>query len=303
MMILGHSARLLAWTLFLGSVITAPQYVRAQQADPNAPAPQPQTPDANAPAPATPPAQSTTPPQDTAPAQPPSTTSAPPSTTTHVQPGQTAKQSSQAANGGSNDRLFYAMPNFLTLEAGAKVPPLTAGQKFKLVTRSAFDPFQFAWYGLLSGISQAENSEPGYGQGWEGYGKRYGSAFADGTIEAYMVGAVGPTVFKQDPRYFQLGHGSFMHRTGYALSRLVITRGDAGNKEFNISEIGGSAAAAAISTYSYHPSGDKTLSNTVSVWYTQVAYDGIAIMVKEFWPDIRKKMAAKKHQSQAATTP
>jgi hypothetical protein len=301
MMILGHSARLLACTLFLGSVMVAPRTIRAQQTDPNAPAQTaPATPDPNAPAPSTAPATTSA----QAPAtQTPSTAPAPATATTHVQPGQTAKQSSQAANGGSNDRLFYAMPNFLTLEAGAKVPPLTAGQKFKLVTRSAFDPFQFAWYGLLSGISQAENSEPGYGQGWEGYGKRYGSAFADGTIEAYMVGAIGPTVFKQDPRYFELGHGSFMHRTGYALSRLVITRGDAGNKQFNISEIGGSAAAAAISTYSYHPSEDKTFSNTMSVWGTQVAYDGIAIMVKEFWPDIRKKMAAKKHQTQSATTP
>jgi hypothetical protein len=297
MMIQGWRNVLWLCALFLALAIFAPRSARAQQTDPNASAQQP--PDATAPAQTSPPAQAPPP----APTTPNQSTAAPgQSTTAHTQPGQTAKdkQSSQEANGGSKDRLFYAMPDFLTLENGANVPPLTAGQKFKLVTRSAFDPFQFAWYGLLSGISQAQNSEPGYGQGWQGYGKRYGSAFADGTIEAYMVGAIGPAVFKQDPRYFQSGRGSFMHRTGYALSRLVITRGDSGNKEFNISEIGGSAAAAAISTYSYHPSGDKTLSNTVSVWGTQVGYDAIAIMVKEFWPDIRKKLN-KKHQTQDTT--
>jgi hypothetical protein len=199
------------------------------------------------------------------------------------------------ANGGSNDRLFYAMPNFSTIESSQHLPPMTVGQKFKLVTRSSFDPFQFAWYGALAGISQAENSEPGYGQGWGSYAVRYASAFGDGLTEAYMVSAVFPSLLRQDPRYYQLGHGSFLHRTGYALSRLVITRGDSGNDQFNASEIFGSAVAAGTVTYSYHPHADKTLSNTASVWGTQVAYDAIAIELKEFWPDLRRKFSQKKH--------
>jgi hypothetical protein len=198
----------------------------------------------------------------------------------------------------SKDRLFYAMPNFSTVESSQKLPPLSVGAKFKLVTRSTFDPFQFFWYGLVSGVSQATNSEPGYGQGWGAYGVRYASAFGDGLIESYMVGAVFPSVLRQDPRYYQLGKGSFMHRTGYALSRLVITRTDAGNPTFNASEIVGSAVAAGISTYSYHPHEDKTLSNTASVWGTQVAYDAIAIELKEFWPDLRRKFQKKHAKAQ-----
>ncbi len=190
----------------------------------------------------------------------------------------------------SKDRLFYALPNFLTLENSGQVPPLTTGQKFKVVTRSAFDPVQFVWYGFLSGISQAENSEPGYGQGAEGYGKRYGAAFADGTIENFMVGAVYTSVLRQDPRFFQSGQGSFVHRTGYAISRVFLTRGDNGHTQFNFSEILGSASSAAISTYSYHPSGDRTLSNTASVWGSEMGYDTITFVVKEFWPDIRRKL-------------
>src|SRR5580704_18212190 len=77
---------------------------------------------------------------------------------------------------GSKDRLFYAMPNFSTVESSDHLPPMTVGQKFKLVTRSSFDPFQFAWFAALAGISQAQNSEPGYGQGWGSYGIRYASA-------------------------------------------------------------------------------------------------------------------------------
>ncbi|HEV8047811.1 MAG TPA: hypothetical protein VGP35_08775 [Terriglobales bacterium] len=196
--------------------------------------------------------------------------------------------------GTSNDRLFYALPNFLTLENSGKVPPLTTAQKFKVVTRGSFDYIQIPWYAALAGISQAENSEPGYGQGAEGYGKRLGAAFADGTIENYMTGAVLPSLLHQDPRFFQDSEGGFVHRTGYAVSRIFITRTDSGHQQFNFSEVVGSAISAAISTYSYHPKGDRNLPNTASVWGTQVGYDTVTIVVKEFWPDIRRKISKKK---------
>jgi hypothetical protein len=195
--------------------------------------------------------------------------------------------------GTSKDRLFYALPNFLTLENTGQVPPLTVGQKFKVVTRGSFDYIQIPWYGFLSGISQAEDSEPGYGQGAEGYGKRFGAYFADGTIENYMTGAILPSVLHQDPRFFQSGKGGFWRRTGYAVSRTFVTRTDSGGEQFNYSEVVGSAMSAAISTYSYHPRDDRNLPNTASVWGTQVGYDTITIVVKEFWPDIRRKMKKK----------
>jgi len=197
------------------------------------------------------------------------------------------------ASGTSKDRLFYTLPNFLTLENADQVPPLTAGEKYKVVARSSFDYVQYPWYGFLAGISQAENSEPGYGQGAAGYGKRFGAALADGTIENFLTSAVFPSVLRQDPRFFQSGKGGFWHRVGYAMGRVVITRGDSGNSQFNVSEIFGSALSAGISTYSYHPHADRTLSNTASVWGSQVGYDTLTYVVKEFWPDIRRKLRKK----------
>ena len=205
----------------------------------------------------------------------------------------TDKQGQGHDQGTSNDRLFFALPNFLTLENAGQVPPLTAGQKFKVVARSSFDPVVFVWYGFLAAVSQGENSEPGYGQGAEGYAKRYGAAFADGTIENFMTGAVLPSLLRQDPRFFQEGNGSIVHRTGYAISRIVITRTDSGHQQFNFSEVFGSAASAAISTYSYHPKGDRTVANTASVWGSLVGYDTLTIVAKEFWPDIRRKLRKK----------
>jgi hypothetical protein len=250
--------------------------------------------------PANPPASQPDQPPATAPGQqqqqtPPAATPAQPQT----QPGQTSEGTKDQKNQGtSNDRLFFALPNFLTLENSAHVPPLTAGQKFKVATRSSFDYVQYPWYAALAAISQAENSEPAYGQGAEGYAKRFGTAFADGTIENYMVNAVVPSVLRTDPRYYQLGKGTFVHRTGYALSRLFITRTDSGHNTFNFGEILGSGMGAAISTYSYHPAADQTFSNTASVWGTQVAYDAIRIVLNEFWPDIRRHYHKDKTQPQ-----
>jgi hypothetical protein len=212
--------------------------------------------------------------------------------------------------GTSNDRLAGLLPNFLTLETGAKLPPLTVKQKFGVVARGSFDPVQYPWWALLSGLDQAAKSDPALGQGWEGYGKRYGIVAADGTIENFMVAAVLPTLLHQDPRFFQSSQGGFLHRTGYAVTRIVITRGDSGRTQFNFSEIIGAGLAAAISTYSYHPEStfistpsnphlfvpsDRTFLNTCSVWGTQVSLDTMTIFIKEFWPDLRRAIRKKKN--------
>jgi hypothetical protein len=227
---------------------------------------------------------------------------APPSGTSPSQGADTGEQGQKPKapdkkapdpSGTSKDRLFYALPNFLTLENAGQVPPLTTREKFTVVTKGSFDYIQLPWYGFLAGISQAEDSEEGYGQGAAGYGKRFGAYFADGTIENYMTGAILPSLLRQDPRYFQSGQGSLLHRAGYSISRIVITRGDSGHSQFNFSEVFGSAIASGISTYSYHPRADRTLANTASVWGTQVGYDTITLVVKEFWPDIRRKLQKK----------
>jgi hypothetical protein len=219
-----------------------------------------------------------------------------PSQATQAQPADARERDSeikrQEETGTSNDRLFYALPNFLTVEA-KNVPPLTVGEKFKVVTRGSFDYIQTPWYAFLAGVSQAQNSEAGYGQRAAGYGKRFGAAFADGTIENYMTGAILPSILHEDPRYYQLGGGSFWHRTGYATSRIPVTRTDSGQAQLNYSEIVGSALSAVISTYGYHPSADRNLSNACKAWGTQMGYDTLTLFIKEYWPDIRRKLQKK----------
>jgi hypothetical protein len=196
--------------------------------------------------------------------------------------------------GTTNDRIFYAMPNFLTVENAGRVPALTSKQKFKLVAEDSFDYFNYPWFGVLAGISQAEDSEEGYGQGAQGYAKRYGSMFADGTIENFTTGALFPSLLHQDPRYYQLGEGKFLHRAGYAVTRIFVTRTDSGRRQFNYSEVTGAAVAAGISN-AYHPIGDRNFGNTMSVWATDLGWDTFILVVKEFWPGVRRKLSRSKN--------
>ena len=218
--------------------------------------------------------------------------------------------------GTSNDRLFYALPNFLSIENTAQVPPLTTKQKFAVVARGTFDPVEVPWWGILSAIGQADNSERAYGQGWGAFGKRYGTTAGDSLVENFLVGAVFPSVLHQDPRFFQKSQGGFGSRAWYAVTRILVTRTDSGHSQFNYSEIFGSATGAAISTFTYHPrstfistptnphmfiGSDRTLGNAADVWATQISLDAITIVVKEFWPDIHRKISKKARQPQVDT--
>ncbi len=212
-----------------------------------------------------------------------------PTATAQSQPGQkrTDDQSQEPATSPKNDRLFGVLPNYLTVENEAQVPPLTARGKFKLVAKNAFDPAVFPFIGFLALVSQAQNSEPEFGQGAAGYGRRYGAAFGDATIGSFMTGAILPSAFKQDPRYYQLVRGGFKRRAVYSVSRIFITRTDSGHNQFNGSEIVGNLCAAGISN-AYHPAQDRSFTNTLSVWGTDTGWDTMANLAQEFWPDVHR---------------
>jgi len=186
--------------------------------------------------------------------------------------------------------MFYVMPNFLTVENADQVKPLSVKEKFSIAARGSFDPYEFITIGVLSGIRQAENTDPAFGQGMEGYAKRYGAAFADQADGNIMVGGVFPTLLHTDPRYFQLGKGNFTHRFFYAISRIVVTRTDAGRNILNIPEFAGNGVAIAISNV-YYPASHRTFANNFTSWGTQMAIDAFGNELKEFWPDIHRRIA------------
>jgi hypothetical protein len=184
-----------------------------------------------------------------------------------------------------DDRMFYVMPNHLTVDGESQVRPISWKEKFAISAEGSFDPYEFTIVGIVAGIRQAENSSPGFGQGFEGYAKRYGAAFADQVDGNIMVGGVYPSILKIDPRYFRLGKGSAAHRFGYAIDRIFIARTDSGSRVFNVPEFAGNATAIAISNW-YYPASDRSFSASLSGWGTQMGLDAFGNELKEFWPDV-----------------
>jgi len=206
----------------------------------------------------------------------------------------TGKSKLERETGTVNDRIFEVMPNYGTVENAGKLPPLTIGQKYRLATASVFDYFAYPFNMALAGIDQANNSPKAWGQGWGAYGKRFGASFADNSIGTYMTVAVFPSLLHEDPRYYQMGKGPVKKRIWHGITRLFVTYTDSGNSRFNYSEIVGNATAAGISNI-YRAPEDRTFGRNIGTLGELIMWDGLSNQLKEFWPDIRRKVFHKQN--------
>jgi len=152
-------------------------------------------------------------------------------------------------------RVFGAIPNFYV----SYIPdaaPLTPRQKFALAWKTVVDPFTFVFVGGAAGVEQWQNHFAGYGQGAEGYAKRFGAGYADMATGTFVGAAILPSLLKQDPRYFYRGTGRKISRFGYAVAASVICKGDNGRWQANYSNVMGSLAAGGMSNL-YYPRQDR----------------------------------------------
>lgn len=177
-------------------------------------------------------------------------------------------------------RVLGVLPNFYTSYVW-EAPPMLAKQKFKLSLRATFDPAAFVVIAGVAGAEQYHNVFPGYGGGIEGYGKRYGAAFANHVTAQVFCRAIYPTVFRQDPRYFYKGKGSFRSRALYAVSTAVIARGDNGRWGPNYSNVLGNFTSAAISNL-YYPESDRGASLVLFNGLAETGADMFTNLIKEF---------------------
>lgn len=178
-------------------------------------------------------------------------------------------------------RLFGVIPNYyMTFDPHAA--PLTTRLKFQLAWKNCIDPVSFGIVGAIAGFEQATNSFGGYGQGAEGYAKRYGAAYGDFVSGTFIGGAILPSLLKQDPRYFYKGTGTKKARLEYALANAVIRKGDNGHWQPDYSGILGGIAASGISNL-YYPDADRngarlTFENTA----IGIGFTGAVNIIQEF---------------------
>jgi len=198
-----------------------------------------------------------------------------------IQPGQTEAPP-------PDKRVFGVLPNYRTANESAVYTPITPKQKFTIAAKDSFDYPLLGLAAFIAGYGQLDNSHPEFGQGWAGYGRRVGTAYADQAIGNIMAEGIFPSLLHEDPRYFRRGYGGIWSRTFYAATRVLITKTDAGGTRFNFSEVVGNGVATAISN-AYYPD-DHSVGDNVEKLGQQIGIDAISQVLKEFWPDIKHKL-------------
>ncbi|HUO29501.1 MAG TPA: hypothetical protein VMU80_09800 [Bryobacteraceae bacterium] len=187
-------------------------------------------------------------------------------------------------------RVFGVFPNYRTTDANVPFRRINAKQKIVIGLKDSFDWPVYPTAAAFAALYQLENQNPSFGQGMAGYARRFGTALGDQVIGNMMTESFIPSMLHEDPRYFRIGsrQGGVLHRAGYALSRIFVTRTDAGGRTFNFSEWLGNASAVAISN-AYYPD-TRTAGDNIERLFIACGTDAFSQVMKEFWPDVKRKL-------------
>ena len=191
-------------------------------------------------------------------------------------------------SGTEDKRILWFFTNHRTTDDSEALLKLTPRGKLGIAFGDATDRAIFLQTAFISGVGQATNANPSFGQGMEGYARRFGTTYADFAVENMMTEGIFPTLLHQDPRYFRRREGTGRSRFGFAISRLFITRTDSGKGQFNFSEVVGGATSLAISN-AYYPDG-RSVGNNMGRYALQLGFDAASNVLKEFWPDLKRKL-------------
>jgi hypothetical protein len=198
-------------------------------------------------------------------------------------------------NAPPSKHVLFIIPNFRTSPSLENYAPITPAEKFKVAWEDTWDRGTFALTFIFAGESQLTNSNRAFGQGAAGFGQYLGAAYADFAIGNFMTEAIFPTILHQDPRYFRRGTGSGWSRLRYCVGQIFITHGDSGRKQFNFSEVVGNSTAVAISETYYRD--NRTAKDAGAELALQLGVDTLGNVLKEFWPDMARKLR-RKHTGQ-----
>ncbi|HEY2381548.1 MAG TPA: hypothetical protein VGK48_10265 [Terriglobia bacterium] len=210
---------------------------------------------------------------------------------------QTQQTTAAAENNDPPKRILGIVPNYRTTRSQGDYMPLSSEQKFKIAAKDSFDPGTLILSGLFAGESQLTESSPSFGQGPSGYARYYAASYGDFVIGNFMTGAIYPSIFHQDPRYFQRQTGSTLSRLGYAVQQIFWTRTDSGRMQFNFSEILGNSTSVAISN-AYYPD-NRTASEAATRLSIQIGVDMAGNILKEFSPELSRLLSRKHSEKEA----
>ncbi|MGA9566016.1 MAG: hypothetical protein WBS19_10880 [Candidatus Korobacteraceae bacterium] len=167
--------------------------------------------------------------------------------------------------------------------------PLSKREKFELFANNSVSGYAVIGSGISAGISQARDTYAGFGQGADGYFKRFGASLAFGASNNLFGTFVIASALHEDPRYFVENSGKIGESIQYATSRVFICRMDDGSRGVNWAGILGPLAASALANV-YVPPGSQGVGPTFSRWGTSLAIAAGSNLLREYWPHINKKL-------------
>lgn len=206
-----------------------------------------------------------------------------------AQQSQTAQTLPDKPEPQKKRRILGLIPASNVTDADAPHVPLSSREKLNMWADGTFDRWTLISAGFDAGINQATDTPHGYGQGAEGFAKRYGAAVADKVASDFMKEFAFPVIFRQDPRYFRKATGSGGSRTGYAISRVFVARSDSGKRMFNVSEVLGCFASAAL-VNAWYPDEDRDMRNTLVRGGGRLGVSMGLNILKEFMPEVTRKI-------------
>jgi hypothetical protein len=171
-----------------------------------------------------------------------------------------------------------------TTTPAAPIIPLTPKQKINKRAWRLIEPVTLIDSAFGAGIEQWRNHPPEWGQGAEGYAKRFASS--EGFTAAHNGIALGfDLAFHLDPRYRRMPDGTFKQRMLNAVSQTLLANKDSGGRMINISELAGNFGAGFIQTAweprGYNSAGDALVSGALGL-----AYHTGKNVAREFLPGI-----------------
>jgi hypothetical protein len=208
-------------------------------------------------------------------------------------PDPTLQQPQPPPPAPQHKRIFGIIPNYRTYPTLKDYKPISSRQKFDIFAQDTFDRGSFVLAGAFAGKGFIANDTPSFGHGVEGFSKYYAAGYGDVAIGNFMTEALYPVMLHQDPRFFRRGTGSGWSRAGYAVKQIFWTRSDHNHMQFNYSEVAGNLTAAGIAT-AYYPD-NRSVGAVASIWGIQIGIDMAGNLLKEFWPDLDRKLSRKHH--------
>lgn len=166
--------------------------------------------------------------------------------------------------------------------------PFTAKERLKIYSEDLVSPFHFFLAGAAAGITQEKNTPAEWGQGGEGYGRRFANYYASATLSNVLQMA-GEDLLHEDNLYYGSGERGVWRRVKYAVKSSVLARGRDGSQHFSVSQVGSTAATAFISRLWQPRTNDSAGDGAVSFGISMATNAGVNV-VREFLPDVTRRM-------------